>query len=40
MKTYHKKAFPLSKIRRFLESGPIVVVSSAWKKESNIMTMG
>src|SRR6266566_7267628 len=40
MKTYHKKAFPLSKIRRFLEPGPIVLVSSAWKKESNIMTMG
>ena len=38
MKTYHKKAFPLSKIRRFLEPGPIVLVSSAWKKESNIMT--
>ncbi len=40
MKKVHKKAFPLSKIRRFLEPGPIVLVSSAWKKESNIMTMG
>jgi len=40
MKKFHKKAFPLSKIRRFLEPGPIVLVSSAWKKESNIMTMG
>ena len=40
MKTFHKKAFPLSKIRRFLEPGPIVLVSSAWKKERNIMTMG
>ncbi len=40
MKKLHKKAFPLSKIRRFLEPGTIVLVSSAWKKESNIMTMG
>jgi flavin reductase (DIM6/NTAB) family NADH-FMN oxidoreductase RutF len=40
MKKFHKKAFPLSKIRRFLEPGPIVLVSSAWKKESNVMTMG
>ena len=40
MKKFHKKAFPLSKIRRFLEPGPIVLVSSAWKKESNIMSMG
>jgi hypothetical protein len=37
MKTFKKKAFPLSKIRRFLEPGPILLVSSAWKKESNIM---
>jgi flavin reductase (DIM6/NTAB) family NADH-FMN oxidoreductase RutF len=40
MKTFKKKAFPLSKIRRFLEPGPVVLVSSAWKKERNIMTMG
>jgi flavin reductase (DIM6/NTAB) family NADH-FMN oxidoreductase RutF len=40
MKTFHKTAFPLSKIRRYLEPGPIVLVSSAWKKKSNIMTMG
>jgi len=40
MKKFHKKTFPLSKIRRILEPGPIVLVSSAWKKESNIMTMG
>ena len=28
MKKFHKKAFPLSKIRRFLEPGPIVLVTS------------
>lgn len=40
MKTYTKKDFPVSNVRRFLEPGPIVLVSSAWKEEKNIMTMG
>ncbi len=40
MPTYSKKDFPVSDIRRFLEPGPIVLVSSAWKGEMNIMTMG
>lgn len=40
MKVYKKKDFPVSEIRRFLEPGPIVLVSSAWKGEMNIMTMG
>jgi len=40
MTTYRKKNFPVSKIRRFLEPGPIVLVSSAWRGETNIMTMG
>jgi flavin reductase (DIM6/NTAB) family NADH-FMN oxidoreductase RutF len=36
-----KKAdFPVAEIRRFLEPGPIVLVSSAWKGKTNIMTMG
>jgi flavin reductase (DIM6/NTAB) family NADH-FMN oxidoreductase RutF len=35
-----KRDFPVSEIRRFLEPGPIVLVSSAWKGQSNIMTMG
>lgn len=30
----------MEEIRRFLEPGPIVLVSSAWKREQNIMTMG
>jgi flavin reductase (DIM6/NTAB) family NADH-FMN oxidoreductase RutF len=37
---YRKQDFPVSQIRRFLEPGPIVLVSSAWKGEQNIMTMG
>jgi flavin reductase (DIM6/NTAB) family NADH-FMN oxidoreductase RutF len=40
MKAYEKKDFPVANIRRFLEPGPIVLVSSAWKGETNIMTMG
>jgi flavin reductase (DIM6/NTAB) family NADH-FMN oxidoreductase RutF len=40
MKTYRKKDFPVWEIRRFLEPGPIVLVSSAWKDKTNIMTMG
>jgi len=40
MKTYQKRDFPLAKIRRFLEPGPIVLVSSAYKGERNIMTLG
>ena len=37
---YKKRDFPVSEIRRFLEPGPVVLVSSAWKGKSNIMTMG
>jgi flavin reductase (DIM6/NTAB) family NADH-FMN oxidoreductase RutF len=37
---YHKKDFPVSNVRRFLEPGPIVLVSSASEREKNIMTMG
>ena len=40
MKNYKKKDFPVEKIRRFLEPGPIVLVSSAYKGETNIMSMG
>jgi flavin reductase (DIM6/NTAB) family NADH-FMN oxidoreductase RutF len=35
-----KNDFPVAKIRRYLEPGPIVLVSSAWRGETNIMTMG
>ena len=40
MKTYKKYDFPVSDIRRFLEPGPVVLVSSAYKGECNVMTMG
>jgi flavin reductase (DIM6/NTAB) family NADH-FMN oxidoreductase RutF len=37
---YKKTDLPVSKIRKFLEPGPIVLVSSRWKGKTNIMTMG
>ncbi len=40
MKIKSKKDFPVSKIRRFLEVGPIVLVSSHYGKERDIMSMG
>jgi flavin reductase (DIM6/NTAB) family NADH-FMN oxidoreductase RutF len=40
MKTYKKRDFPVHEIRRFLEPGPIVLMSSSYKGERNIMTMG
>jgi flavin reductase (DIM6/NTAB) family NADH-FMN oxidoreductase RutF len=40
MRSYRKRDFPVGDVRRFLEPGPIVLVSSAWKDETNIMTMG
>jgi flavin reductase (DIM6/NTAB) family NADH-FMN oxidoreductase RutF len=35
-----KKDFPVEEVRRFLEPGPVVLVSSAWKGERDIMTLG
>ena len=40
MNKYKKKDLPVSEIRRFLEPGPVVLVSSARQGKANIMTMG
>lgn len=32
--------FPVSQVRRYLEPGPIVLVSSKWQGATNIMTLG
>ena len=40
MPTSIKKDFPTYNVRRFLEPGPIVLVSSAHRGQTNIMTMG
>lgn len=37
---YKKQDFPVDGIRRYLEPGPIVLVSSQYKGQTNIMTMG
>jgi flavin reductase (DIM6/NTAB) family NADH-FMN oxidoreductase RutF len=40
MKAFRKRSFPVSQVRRFLEPGPVVLVTSQWRGKSNIMTMG
>ncbi|AGH98745.1 flavin reductase family protein [Micavibrio aeruginosavorus] len=40
MKQYKKSDFPVADVRRLLEPGPIVLVSSAHKDVRNIMTLG
>jgi hypothetical protein len=40
MHKYDKRDFPVDNMRRYLEPGPIVLVSSAWRGKTNIMTMG
>jgi flavin reductase (DIM6/NTAB) family NADH-FMN oxidoreductase RutF len=37
---YKKRRFPIDKIRRFLEPGPVVLVTSRYREHTNIMTMG
>ncbi len=40
MKSEPKRSFPANKVRRFIEPGPIILISSAYKDETNIMTCG
>ena len=40
VKNFKKKDFPVRDMRRLIEPGPIVLVSSHWKGRNNIMTMG
>jgi flavin reductase (DIM6/NTAB) family NADH-FMN oxidoreductase RutF len=35
-----KRDFPVAKVRRYLETGPIVLVSSRLGDETNVMTLG
>jgi flavin reductase (DIM6/NTAB) family NADH-FMN oxidoreductase RutF len=35
-----KSDFPVGDVRRYLEPGPIVLVSSKWRGKTNIMTLG
>jgi len=40
MRRHRKFDYPVEDVRRFLEPGPIVLVSSAWKGQRNVMTLG
>jgi flavin reductase (DIM6/NTAB) family NADH-FMN oxidoreductase RutF len=40
LRRFRKADFPVDQIRRFMEPGPIVLVSSAYRGEQNIMTLG
>jgi flavin reductase (DIM6/NTAB) family NADH-FMN oxidoreductase RutF len=40
MPAVRKRDFPVSEVRRYLEPGPIVLVSSRWQSKANIMTLG
>ena len=40
MKIYQKTDLPVAEIRRYLEPGPIVLLTSHWKEQNNVMTMG
>lgn len=40
MKRYRKLDYPVDEVRRLLEPGPVVLVSSAWKGQRNVMTLG
>jgi flavin reductase (DIM6/NTAB) family NADH-FMN oxidoreductase RutF len=40
MKYFQKADFPVTQVRKYLEPGPIVLVSARWKDQTNIMTMG
>ena len=40
IKKYRKQPYDVANVRRLLEPGPVVLVSSAWQGRNNIMTMG
>lgn len=40
MRRYAKRDYPVADARRYLEPGPVVLLSSAWKDQRNVMTLG
>ncbi len=37
---FQKESLPVERVRRYLEPGPVVLLSSTWNGRHNIMTMG
>ncbi len=35
-----KRDFPVAQVRRYLEPGPILLISSRWRGQANVMTLG
>ncbi|MCS6878414.1 MAG: flavin reductase family protein [Geminicoccaceae bacterium] len=40
MRAIEKREVPVGSVRRWLEPGPVVLVSSHWRGRSNVMTLG
>lgn len=40
IRRHTKRDYPVEQVRRFLEPGPVVLVSSAWNGERGLMTLG
>ncbi|WP_275556660.1 flavin reductase family protein [Mixta sp. Marseille-Q2659] len=40
MAIYNKQNFPVEKVRKYLEPGPVVLVTSQWENQTDIMTLG
>lgn len=40
MTTYNKHHFPIEKVRKYLEPGPVALVTSQWENQTDIMTLG
>ena len=40
MRRPSKRDFPVSEVRRYLEPGPIILITSAWRQHRNVMTLG
>lgn len=40
MAHYNKQNFPVEKVRKYLEPGPVVLLTSQWENQTDIMTLG
>ena len=40
LKRYRKHDFPVHEVRRYLEPGPVLLLSSAWRGERDVMAFG